>query len=106
MKNTKTPMIKCTFSNQVHKLLNPNPVKNRDKWKNKPVELTDKEKIELFNRIVLLDKETTNILGSYLYNRREKRRVQTDRIERGVLPKKKTTKEEYENSLENVDSVK
>jgi len=79
---TKTQMIKCTFSNSVHKLLNPNPVRNRDKWRVKPVELTDKEKIELFDKIVALDKETTNLLGSYWYDRREKKRIQKRREEK------------------------
>ena len=79
---TQTQMIKCTFSNSVHKLLNPNPVRNRDRWRVKPVELTDKEKIELFDKIVALDKETTNLLGSYWYERREKRRIQKRREEK------------------------
>jgi len=78
MKNLKshTETIKCTFSNSVHKLLNPNPVKNRDKWRVKKVELTNEEKIALFDQIAELDKETSNLLGSYWYDRREKRRVQ------------------------------
>jgi len=79
---TKTQMIKCTFSNSVQKLLNPNPLKNRDKWRVKPIELTDKEKIELFDKIVDLDKKTTNLLGSYWYNRREKKRIQKRREEK------------------------
>lgn len=79
---TRTQMIKCTFSNSVHKLLTPNPIKNRDKWRVKPDELTDKEKIELFDRIVALDKEITNLLGSYWYDRREKKRIQKRREEK------------------------
>jgi len=81
MKNLKThtETIKCTFSNSVHKLLNPNPVKNRDKWRFKRVELTNEENNALFDQIVGLDKETSDLLGSYWYDRREKRRVQKRR---------------------------
>jgi hypothetical protein len=79
--NTQTPMIKSTFSNKVHKLLNPNPVKNRDKWRVKPEKLTDQQKIELFDKIVEMDKECSQLLGSYWYNRREKKRVLKKRQE-------------------------
>lgn len=71
--NTQTPMIKSTFSNKVHKLLNPNPVKNRDKWKVKQEKLTDQQKIELFDKIVEMDKKCTQLLGSYWYEKREKK---------------------------------
>jgi hypothetical protein len=81
MKNLKshTETIKCTFSNSVHKLLNPNPVKDRDKWKVKKTELTNEEKIALFDQIIALDKDTSHLLGSYWYDRREKRRVKKRR---------------------------
>ena len=81
MENLKshTETIKCTFSNSVHKLLNPNPVKNSDKWKVRKQQLTNEEKIELFNQIVELDKQTSNLLGKYWYERREKRRVKKRR---------------------------
>lgn len=78
MKNLKshTETIKCAFSNAVHKLLNPNPVKNSEKWRVKKVQLSNEEKIALFDQIVEMDKETSDLLGKYWYERREKRRVQ------------------------------
>ncbi len=107
MKNlkTKTEMIKCTFNNAVHKLLNPNPVKNSESWKVPKVELTDKQKIELFDKIVELDKLTSNELSWYWFKRRSKKRIEKARIERGVKPKNKTTKGEWvvmKNELEKV----
>jgi hypothetical protein len=96
MKKSKTEMIKSKFSNAVHKLLNPNPVKNRDKWKTPKLKLTDEQKIELFDKIVQLDREISDELGSYWYDKREKKRINKKRIERGWKPKKKTTKEQYE----------
>ena len=84
MKNLKshTETIKCTFSNSVHKLLNPNPVKNSEKWRAKKTPLTDKEKVELFDKIMELDSETSRLLGKYWYERREKRRVAKKRQEK------------------------
>jgi len=80
--NTQTPMIKSTFSNKVHQLLNPNPIKNRDKWRVKQEKLTDQQKIELFDKIVEMDKKCTELLGSYWYDRREKKRVLKKRQEK------------------------
>jgi hypothetical protein len=92
MKNTKTMMIKSKFSNAVHAILNPNPIKNRDKWKVKTQPLTNEEKIAMFDQIVQLDKEISWELGSYWYNRREVKRRDKAREERGWKPKEKTTK--------------
>lgn len=92
MKNTKTEMIKAKFSNAVHKILNPNPIKNRDKWRVKQQPLTDKEKIAMFDQIVQLDKEISWELGSYWYGRRDKKRRDKARVERGWKPKEKTPK--------------
>jgi hypothetical protein len=100
--NSKTGMIKSTFSNKVHKLLNPNPVKNSERWKQKKVELSDKEKIELFDKIVAMEKATSNELSSYFFNRRENRRIQRKRTERGYVPKRKTSKAEYEKMLSEI----
>lgn len=90
MKNTKTEMIKAKFSNAVHALLNPNPVKNRDKWRTKKVELTDSQKAAIFDKIVALDSEVSSELGSYWYKRRELKRRDAARVERGWKPKVKT----------------
>ena len=92
MKNTKTMMIKSKFSNAVHSILNPNPVKNRDKWRVKTQPLTNEQKIAMFDQIVELDKEISNELGSYWYNRREVKRRDKARAERGWKPKEKTPK--------------
>lgn len=79
---TQTPMIKSTFSNKVHKLLNPNPIKSRDRWKIKPEKLTDQQKIELFDKIVEMDKKCSELLGAYWYDRRYKNRVIKKRQEK------------------------
>lgn len=92
MKNSRTQMIKAKFSNAVHALLNPNPIKNRDKWRTKTTPLTDAQKVALFDKIVALDNETSSELGSYWYNRREKKRRDIAREKRGWKPKQKTPK--------------
>lgn len=74
-----TETIKCTFRNAVHKLLNPNHVKNSEKWKMKPTILSTEEKAKLYDEIVKLDSVSTRLLGKYWYERREKKRVQRAR---------------------------
>jgi hypothetical protein len=98
MKRNPTTMIKAKFSNEVHKLLEPNiNIKGNKRWQNrKAYELTDKQKIEMFDKIVALHKETSSELTSYQFDKREKKRVNNARIERGVVPKTKTSKEDYE----------
>lgn len=102
MKNSKSLMFKAKFSNAVHKLLNPNPVRHRDMWKTKKEPLTDKQKIELFDKIVALDKQTSNELGSYFYWRRELKRINAQREARGYKRKVKTSKAQYEAMKQNV----
>jgi hypothetical protein len=94
--NIKTA-IKCHFSNEVHKLLEPNiNVKARERWKHRDLyKLTDAQKLELFEKILQLHFETSRELTFYLYNKREKKRINKARVERGWEPKKKTSKEEY-----------
>ena len=92
MKNTKTEMIKAKFSNAVHAILNPNPVKNSDRWKTKKIVLTNEQKAAMFDQIVELDNQISDELGSYWYNRREKKRLHKARLERGWKPKQKTPK--------------
>lgn len=97
-KNIKTA-IKCHFSNEVHKLLEPNiDVKAHLRYYrqySEKYQLTDVQKLEIFNKILQLHAETSSELTSYLYNKRKKKRINKARIERGWEPKKKTTKEEY-----------
>lgn len=91
-----TMMIKSKFSNQVHKLLEPNiEIKGSNRWKYpNGYKLTDKQKIEMFDMIVILHKNASEELTNYQYNRRQKRRVMKDRIARGWKPKEKTKKED------------
>ena len=99
MKQNPTTAIKAKFSNQIHKLLEQNiDLKRRERWmKKKP--LTDKEKLELFEKIQALHEETSAELRNYIYDKKRKKKIQKARIDRGVVPKKRTTKEEYLKSV-------
>lgn len=101
MKQNNTMMIKSKFSNAVHALINPTPVKNRDRWKQKKVVLSDAEKAALYDKIVALDAESTTELGHLWYERRERKRIEKARLERGHKAKKKTSKAEYEAMQQN-----
>lgn len=79
---TKTEMIKSKFSNQIHKLLNPNPVPHRERWKHKKPVLTQEEKAKLYDEIVKLDEEISNELRNYWWDRKFKNRVQRLREEK------------------------
>jgi len=99
MKNNPGTSMKCRFSNQVHRILEPNiDVKRSQRWKKEYREkytFTDEEKLRMFDEIAQLHKELSSELSSYLYDRRKKRRIQKLRNERGYVPKKKTSLEEY-----------
>ena len=74
MKTTKTPMIKSKFSNAVHKILELNIDKPyRKRWQFKK-ELTDKEKIDAFDKMHSVQQEASSELRSYQYKRREIKR--------------------------------
>lgn len=94
--NIKTA-IKCHFSNEVHELLEPNiDVKRSQRWKHyDKYKLTDAQKLEIFDKILQLHQETSSELISYLFNKREKKRINKARVNRGWVSKKKTTKEDY-----------
>lgn len=95
MKYNPTTIIKCHFSNEVHKLLEPNiAMKASHRWKHRK-ELTDAQKLELFDKIAALHQETSNELTSYIRERGKKKRIEKARVERGYVAKKKTSKEEY-----------
>ena len=100
MKTNPTTAIKAKFSNEVHKLLEPNiDVKTSQRWQySQKYKLTDTQKVELFDKIAQLHKECSREITNYQYDRREKRRLQKARIARGWKPKKRTTKEEYQKS--------
>lgn len=95
MKNTThnpTMMIKSSFSNAVHKILEPNiDIKKSERWRSKnndKYKLTDKQKIELFDQIELLHRNSSNELTAYQFDRREKKRIHKARVERGYFEKK------------------
>jgi len=117
MKNTKhnpTMMIKSSFSNKIHKLMNKcygikkgtkewydcRRQHNKSAWSDW-LKLTDQEKIELFDKIEAIYIETSQELTEYFQDRNLKKRVQKERVKRGYVPKKKTKKEDYEKNLEN-----
>jgi len=94
MKHNSATTIKSRFSNQVHKMLEPNVgVKRSDRWKTKKVELTDKQKLELFEQITKLHKECSEELSACLYKRREKKRLAIAREKSGYTAKKREKKE-------------
>lgn len=86
-----TMMIKSRFSNQIHRLLEPNiEIKRQDRWRySHKYKLTDKEKLEIFDKIVQLHEECSKELVNYQVDRREKKRVHKARVERGWKPKEK-----------------
>ena len=100
MKQTKhnpTMIIKSKFSNQVHKILEPNfAVKKSERWMKKAVPLTDAQKVEMFDKIEQLHKECSEELNNYFQERNKKKKVIKERIKRGVVSKKKTSKEQWE----------
>ena len=87
--------IKTKFSNSVHKILEPNiGVKRSQRWKVKK-ELTDAQKIELFNQISKLHDDISAEYSDCLYKNRQKKRVQKLRDESGYTAKKKAKREAY-----------
>ena len=101
MKHNSVTTIKCKFSNEVHKMLEPNiGVKKSQRYRVRTKELTDAEKVEMYNKIVAIHKECSEEISAALYKRREKKRVQSERTKRGYVPKKKTSKAEYESRLQ------
>ena len=113
MKNTKhnpTMMIKSAFSNKLHKILGECIEHKRysREWydcKRVKTKLTDEDKIKLFDEIKTIYEETSQELRNYFQDKKIKKRVEKQRVERGYQPKKKTKKEDYEKNLqENLDS--
>ena len=95
-KNNPTQIIKCTFSNAVHRILEPNiDVPNRERWRQEnriKYKFTDEQKLEMFDEILKIHNESSNELTSYQYDRRWKKRVHADRIARGYFDKKTNKK--------------
>lgn len=92
-----TTSIKCKFSNAVHRILEPNiDIKSGQRWKHYDrYKFTDSQKIQMFDEIMKLHKETSSELSSYLWQKRSKKRVQRERAARGYVPKKRTSLDQY-----------
>lgn len=85
--------IKCKFSNEVHKILEPNlGVKRSQRWRVQQFKLTDAEKLAIYDKIVKLHNEVSEEYSNCLYKNRERKCIQKDRIARGYVAKKKTQK--------------
>ena len=99
---TSATSIKLRFSNAVHKMLEPNLGVKRSQswrgWREKKVTLTDAQKLAKYEEIVKLHNEISEELSKCLFERREKRRVEKARQERGYVAKKRTKKVDYLNS--------
>lgn len=111
-------MIKSAFSNKIHKLINKcygikkgtkewydcRKEHNKSAWSDLR-KLTDQEKIELFDKIEAIYIKSSHELTSYYNDRNLKKYVNKKRVERGYIPKKKTSKEEYLKMVENMKEV-
>ena len=86
-----TMMIKSKFSNQVHRILEPNiDVKQSLRWKHRDkYKFTDAQKIQMFDQILQLHAESSEELSSYRADRSKKKRVAKEREARGWVSKKK-----------------
>lgn len=101
MKHNSITSIKCRLSNEIHRILEPNiGVKRSDRWRLPKKELTDADKIKLFDQIAKLHKDCSEEISAGLYKRRERKRKWKLREANGYVRKKKTSKEEYEKSLQ------
>ena len=97
--NNPAMNMKCKFSNAVHKILEPNVgIKRSERWRKENREkynFTDAQKLEMFNQILALHNEISKEIVSYQFDKREKKRVQKARVERGYVAKKKTKLADY-----------
>lgn len=100
--NIKTLAIKANFTNTVRHLLSNTSINNQVnqylKQKYKIKELTDQDKLEYFDKIWELMKETDNSLRNYKYKKRKKAKINKERELRGWVKKKKTSLKEYQKS--------
>ena len=82
-------------------MLEPNVgIKKRQRYRVKTKELTDAEKVVIFDKTVALHTGCSEEISAALYKRREKKRIQAERTKRGYVPKKKTSKAQYEATLQ------
>ena len=88
----KTTQLKCKFSNEVHKLLEPNWNKTKEeRTKLGVVRFTDAQKIELFNNISLLHNESSKRITTSKFKKRAAKRKYLALVAEGKVPKQKTT---------------
>lgn len=101
-KNNPTTMIKCKFSNEVHKILEPNiGVKKNDRWKFRDkYKFTDAQKIEMFDKIMEIHSECSSNLTNYQFDKRKKKKIHAARVARGYKFKTKVKKEDYLKGLQ------
>jgi len=90
---TQVPMIKSKGFNEIRKVLKPNGRKGAKST------LSVEEQYQLIENIV---NEISNEIRNYKFDRKEKRKIERLRLERGYKHKKKTTKDEYLNSIKTV----
>jgi hypothetical protein len=84
MTQTKTMAMKARVANFIRKAL----------YK-KPIDISEKEKLILFEQIYNLNRDMHWELLAYKAKRKEKARIQKLRSERGYKPKKKTSLSEH-----------
>jgi len=99
-----TVIIKCKFSNDIHKILEPNlGIKKSERWKFRDKnKFTDAQKIEMFDQIMALHSSCSSELTNYQFEKRNKKRIHVARVARGYNFKKKTKKDDYLNNLQKV----
>jgi F0F1-type ATP synthase delta subunit len=94
-KITSAISIKLRFSNAIHRILEPNlDLKKSQRWR-KQKTLTDKEKIELFDKIVEIHKESSEEYTKCLFDYRENKRLVVARTARGYYEKKRAKREQH-----------
>ena len=105
MKPSIKTSMKCNFSNEIHKIFNsliPEGKQKNSYWTKRHLrqqgiaKMSDMQKIEMLNKIFETYEQASQQLANYRDNKRNKKIVQKLRVERGYVPKKKTTKEQWE----------
>lgn len=98
--NIKTLSIKTNLANDIRKLLYKTNITKNNLFQNKKQfkELSDLDKINSFEKIWNLTKETNSELHNYKLKRKYKAKIRKEREERGWVPKKKTSLKEYQKS--------
>ena len=83
MKQNTKIMIKAKTQNAIHSIIDPNPKKPRHSWQVRANDrntelnaLTPGEKLTMFNAIIEADRKGSIELTHYLFERREKKRIQ------------------------------